>query len=169
MEALALRVNAIIGDQLGVEQANLVPEANLLDDLGADSLDVVELVMALEEEFGVERVAQVVAGLSAPTAESACRELLHQVEIHVEGRPLQDDATLLVLTVEWAVVPCQNSVRFARGSCGSWRPLLRRRSPAWGRSGEGAGWERSADADSGTSRSLAKSPAPRRLRPSDSM
>ncbi len=54
MEALTQRVNAIIGDQLGVEQANLVPEANLLDDLGAYSLDVVELVMALEEEFGVE-------------------------------------------------------------------------------------------------------------------
>lgn len=54
MEALTQRVNAIIKDQLGVEQANLVPEANLLDDLGADSLDVVELVMALEEEFGVE-------------------------------------------------------------------------------------------------------------------
>ncbi len=54
MEALTERVNVIIGDQLGVERANLVPEANLLDDLGADSLDVVELVMALEEEFGVE-------------------------------------------------------------------------------------------------------------------
>ena len=54
MEALAQRVNVIIGDQLGVEETSLVPEANLLDDLGADSLDVVELVMALEEEFGVE-------------------------------------------------------------------------------------------------------------------
>ena len=54
MEALAQRVNTIIGDQLAVEEASLVPEANLLDDLGADSLDVVELIMALEEEFGVE-------------------------------------------------------------------------------------------------------------------
>ena len=54
MEALTQRVNAIIGDQLGVEQANLVPEANLLDDLGADSLDVVELVMEFESEFGIE-------------------------------------------------------------------------------------------------------------------
>lgn len=54
MEALAQRVNGIIGDQFGVDQTSLVPEANLLDDLGADSLDLVELVMALEEEFGIE-------------------------------------------------------------------------------------------------------------------
>ena len=54
MEALVERVNVIITDQLGVEKAALSAEANLLDDLGADSLDVVELVMALEEEFGIE-------------------------------------------------------------------------------------------------------------------
>ena len=54
MEAVTERVNSIIGDHLGVEKKSLVPEANLLDDLGADSLDVVELVMALEEEFGIE-------------------------------------------------------------------------------------------------------------------
>ena len=54
MEQLSVRVNSIISDQLGVEGGSLVREANLLDDLGADSLDVVELVMALEEEFGIE-------------------------------------------------------------------------------------------------------------------
>jgi acyl carrier protein len=54
MEHLTTKVNTIIGDQLGVEDGSLVPEANLLDDLGADSLDVVELVMALEEEFSIE-------------------------------------------------------------------------------------------------------------------
>ena len=48
------RVNDILAEQLGVELTVLTPEANLVDDLGADSLDVVELVMALEEEFGVE-------------------------------------------------------------------------------------------------------------------
>jgi len=48
------RVNDILAEQLGVETGILTPEANLVDDLGADSLDVVELVMALEEEFGVE-------------------------------------------------------------------------------------------------------------------
>jgi len=51
---LEARITAIIGEQLGVEAATLAPEANLLDDLGADSLDVVELVMALEEEFQIE-------------------------------------------------------------------------------------------------------------------
>ncbi len=54
MDVLANRVHTIVGSQLGVEEKSLVPEANLLDDLGADSLDVVELVMALEEEFGIE-------------------------------------------------------------------------------------------------------------------
>jgi acyl carrier protein len=54
MEAVIQRVSSIVGEQLGVEEADLVPEASLLDDLGADSLDVVELVMALEEEFGIE-------------------------------------------------------------------------------------------------------------------
>ena len=48
------RIQAIIGEQLGVERQLLVPEASLLDDLGADSLDVVELVMALEEAFSIE-------------------------------------------------------------------------------------------------------------------
>ncbi|NRA01053.1 MAG: acyl carrier protein [Myxococcales bacterium] len=54
MEQFAAKVASIVGDQLGVDRAALVPEANLLDDLGADSLDVVELVMALEEEFSIE-------------------------------------------------------------------------------------------------------------------
>jgi acyl carrier protein len=54
MEAVVQKVNAIIGDRLGVDTGSLVPEANLLDDLGADSLDVVELVLALEEEFAIE-------------------------------------------------------------------------------------------------------------------
>jgi len=54
MNALASRVTTIVGNQLGVEMTMLAPEASLLDDLGADSLDVVELVMALEEEFGIE-------------------------------------------------------------------------------------------------------------------
>ncbi len=48
------RVSDILAEQLGVEQTVLTLEANLVDDLGADSLDVVELVMALEEEFAVE-------------------------------------------------------------------------------------------------------------------
>lgn len=48
------RVRHIVVDQLGVAEEEVKPEASFVDDLGADSLDVVELVMALEEEFGVE-------------------------------------------------------------------------------------------------------------------
>ncbi len=52
--ALEDRIKEIIADQLGVEQEKIVPEAKFVDDLGADSLDVVELIMAFEEEFGIE-------------------------------------------------------------------------------------------------------------------
>lgn len=48
------KVNGIIVQQLGVDAEKVTPEASFVDDLGADSLDVVELVMAFEEEFGVE-------------------------------------------------------------------------------------------------------------------
>ena len=48
------RVKAIIADQLGVDEAEITSEASFVDDLGADSLDTVELVMALEEEFNIE-------------------------------------------------------------------------------------------------------------------
>ena len=45
------RVKTIVVDQLGVEDNEVVPSANFIDDLGADSLDLVELIMSLEEEF----------------------------------------------------------------------------------------------------------------------
>ena len=48
------RVRTVICDQLAVEPAKVTPTASFIDDLGADSLDTVELVMALEEEFGIE-------------------------------------------------------------------------------------------------------------------
>jgi acyl carrier protein len=48
------KVQAVVADKLDVEANKITPEANFTDDLGADSLDVVELVMALEEEFDVE-------------------------------------------------------------------------------------------------------------------
>ena len=48
------KVQAVIADKLEVDALKITPEANFTDDLGADSLDVVELVMALEEEFDVE-------------------------------------------------------------------------------------------------------------------
>jgi len=48
------KVKAIVKEQLGVGDAEIKPEASFVDDLGADSLDLVELVMAMEEEFGIE-------------------------------------------------------------------------------------------------------------------
>ena len=48
------RIKKIIVEQLGVNEDQLKPEAKFIEDLGADSLDTVELVMALEEEFGTE-------------------------------------------------------------------------------------------------------------------
>ena len=48
------KVKEIIVQQLGVDAEKVTPDASFVDDLGADSLDVVELVMAFEEEFGVE-------------------------------------------------------------------------------------------------------------------
>jgi acyl carrier protein len=54
MSDTADRVKKIVVEHLGVEAASVTPEASFIDDLGADSLDIVELVMAFEEEFGVE-------------------------------------------------------------------------------------------------------------------
>ena len=51
MATVLERVKKIVVEQLGVEETEVVPTANFVDDLGADSLDLVELVMTLEEEF----------------------------------------------------------------------------------------------------------------------
>ena len=53
-EEITTRVQALVVDHLGVDAKDVVPTASFTDDLGADSLDIVELVMAFEEEFGVE-------------------------------------------------------------------------------------------------------------------
>jgi len=52
--ASAEKIKEVIVRQLGVNEEEVTPEASFIDDLGADSLDIVELVMAFEEEFGVE-------------------------------------------------------------------------------------------------------------------
>lgn len=54
MSDVAERVKKIVLEHLGVEEAKVVENASFIDDLGADSLDTVELVMAFEEEFGCE-------------------------------------------------------------------------------------------------------------------
>jgi acyl carrier protein len=47
------KVKDLIVDQLGVDASKVTPEASFVEDLGADSIDIVELIMALEEEFGI--------------------------------------------------------------------------------------------------------------------
>lgn len=54
MSSIEKRVKEIIVEQLGVNENEVTPEAKFVDDLGADSLDLVELVMALEEEYNLE-------------------------------------------------------------------------------------------------------------------
>ena len=54
MAAVEDRVAEIIVEQLGIPKEEIVPEASFIDDLGADSLDIVELVMAMEETFDIE-------------------------------------------------------------------------------------------------------------------
>ena len=54
MESIEQRVKKIVAEQLGVNEAEIKNASSFLDDLGADSLDMVELVMALEDEFGIE-------------------------------------------------------------------------------------------------------------------
>jgi len=53
-KSIADRIKDIIVEQLGVNADQINPEAKFIEDLGADSLDIVELIMALEEEFGTE-------------------------------------------------------------------------------------------------------------------
>ena len=54
MSDISEKVKKIVADHLGVEEVKVTNEASFIDDLGADSLDTVELVMAFEEEFGAE-------------------------------------------------------------------------------------------------------------------
>ena len=54
MSEIESQVKQIVVDHLGIEESKVTPESKFIDDLGADSLDTVELVMAFEEEFGIE-------------------------------------------------------------------------------------------------------------------
>ena len=54
MSSINDRIKQIVAEQLGVDEDQVTTEASFMDDLGADSLDTVELVMALEEEFDIE-------------------------------------------------------------------------------------------------------------------
>jgi len=54
MSEIETQVKQIVIDHLGIDQEKVTPESKFIDDLGADSLDTVELVMAFEEKFGIE-------------------------------------------------------------------------------------------------------------------
>ena len=58
------KVQKIVSEQLGVEESEVKPEASFANDLGADSLDTVELVMALEEEFNIEIPDEAAEGIA---------------------------------------------------------------------------------------------------------
>ena len=58
------KIKAILTEQLNIDESEIVPEASFIDDLGADSLDIVELIMSMEEEFGLEIPEDEVESLS---------------------------------------------------------------------------------------------------------
>ena len=74
------KVKEIIVEQLGVDADEVTPEASFTDDLGADSLDIVELVMAFEEEFGIE--------IPDEDAEKITRvkEAIEYIDSHAKGK-----------------------------------------------------------------------------------
>ncbi|MFO0138786.1 MAG: acyl carrier protein [Cyanobacteriota bacterium] len=63
-EAIFEKVRSIVADQLSVDAADVKPESNVQNDLGADSLDTVELVMALEESFDIEIPDEAAEGIT---------------------------------------------------------------------------------------------------------
>ena len=80
MENVEQRVRKIIAEQLGVNEAEIKNESSFVDDLGADSLDTVELVMAFEEEFGIE--------IPDEDAEKITRvkEAVDYIDAHAKGK-----------------------------------------------------------------------------------
>ena len=80
MENIEQRVRKIVAEQLGVNEAEIKNESSFVDDLGADSLDTVELVMALEEEFETE--------IPDEDAEKITRvkEAVDYIEAHAKGK-----------------------------------------------------------------------------------
>ena len=62
-DALTEQIRKLVSEQLGIDQNQVTPQAAILDDLGADSLDVVELVMAIEENFDIEIPDEAIEGM----------------------------------------------------------------------------------------------------------
>ena len=66
MDEVEDKVKSIIAEQLGVEAASVTPDASFTEDLGADSLDAVELIMAIEEAFDIEIPDEEAEGMTTP-------------------------------------------------------------------------------------------------------
>ena len=77
--AVADKVKAIIVEQLGVDEEEVTADASFVDDLGADSLDTVELVMAFEEEFGIEIPDE-------DAEKTRVKEAVEYIEAHGKGK-----------------------------------------------------------------------------------
>jgi acyl carrier protein len=79
LEQIEKKVKEIVMEQLGVDEEEVTPEASFVDDLGADSLDTVELVMAFEEEFDIE--------IPDSDAEkiSKVKEAIEYIKTHIGG------------------------------------------------------------------------------------
>jgi acyl carrier protein len=75
-DSLREQIRGLVSEQLGVDAAELTSESNILEDLGADSLDVVELVMAIEEAFDIE----------VPDEDAETMRTLGDVERYVSAR-----------------------------------------------------------------------------------
>lgn len=75
-DEIAERIKSIIVEQLSVSAEEVTPEASLIEDLGADSLDVVELIMALEEEYDIE----------IPDADAEKIQTVQDVITYIQGR-----------------------------------------------------------------------------------
>ena len=96
------KVKELIVEKLGVSEDQIKPEAHFIDDLGADSLDTVELVMALEEEFGV-KAAPVAVGVPAAAgtgASAAAPATEEQTEFDIILKELKPDANRVAVIKE---------------------------------------------------------------------
>ncbi|MCH8185778.1 MAG: acyl carrier protein [Chloroflexi bacterium] len=78
------RVQTVVADKLGVDKAEVVPDASFTEDLNADSLDLVELIMAFEEEFSTDRSALEISDEDAESITNVQRAIDYLKEQGVE-------------------------------------------------------------------------------------
>ena len=79
------RVQELVAERLGVDQASVLPEASFIDDLNADSLDLVELIMAFEEEFSQDGQT-----LEIPDEDAEKITRVHHAVDYIKGKGVED-------------------------------------------------------------------------------